>query len=124
MLDVAELLDNHEAIDTYGKGVANAVDVVAGKVDEHDVLSAVLERAAEFICQSLILLWRLAALDGAGDGVRDDAAVLALDEQFGRRADDLEVFAVDVEQIRRWIDGPEVSVNIEGVEAGRPRKSL
>ncbi|TLD05191.1 uncharacterized protein PgNI_09741 [Pyricularia grisea] len=116
VLDVAEALDHHEAVDAGLERVAHARDVVAGQVDQHDVLGAVLEARRQLVGQPLVLLGRGAPLDCAGDGVRDDAAALALDQQLRAGADDLEVGAVDVEQVRRRVDGPQVPVDVERVK--------
>lgn len=124
VLDVAKLFHLHEAVDADAVGVADAVDVVAGQVDEHDVLGAVLEGAAQLVGQALVLLGRLAALDGARNGVRDDAAVLALDQQLGRGANDLEILAVNVEEVRRRVDGAQVAVDVERVQVRRAGEAL
>lgn len=94
---MAELFNDHEAVDADGEGVSYAVDVVASEVDEHDVFGTVFERAAEFVGETLIFLGGLAALDCPGDGVCDDSAGFAFDQELGGGADDLEVLAVDVE---------------------------
>ena len=53
--DVAELLDLHQAVDLDSIGPADAVDVVAREVDEHDVLGPVLEGREERGRKNLIL---------------------------------------------------------------------
>ena len=73
---MAELLDDHEVIDAYRQGIAHAVDVVACQVDKHDVLGAVFQRVSKLVGEPLIILRRLATLDGAGDGMCDDATFL------------------------------------------------
>ncbi len=116
VLDVGEFLDDHEAVDAGGEGVADAVDVVAGEVDEHDVLGAVFERVAEFVCELFVLGLAFAALDGAGDGVGDDSAGFGFDEEFWGGADNLKITAVDVKEVRGGVYGAEVAVDVEGVE--------
>lgn len=124
MLDVAELFHAEEAVDGDGVRVADAVDVVAGEVDEHDVLGAVLERRPQLVAQPAVLLRRGAPLDRPRDGVGDDASAFALDEELGRGANDLEIAAVDVEEVRGGVDGAEVAVDVEGVEVGGSGEAL
>lgn len=124
VLYVAEALDHHEAVDAGLERVAHARDVVARQVHQHDVLGAVLEARRQLVRQPLVLLGRGAALDRARDRVRDDAAALALDQQLRAGADDLEVGAVDVEQVRRRVDGPKVPVDIEGVQVRGASEAL
>ena len=124
VLDVTELLDGHEAVDSGRERVADPVDVVAGEVDEHDVLGAVLDRVSEFGGESVVLLWRFAAFDGAGDRVGDDPAFFGFHQQFGAGADELEVVAVDVEEVGGRVDGAELAVDVEGVEVRGAREAL
>lgn len=56
--DVRELLDLHERVDDDRLGLAHAVDVVAGEVDEHDVLGAVLDRGRQLGGKSGVLCGR------------------------------------------------------------------
>lgn len=42
MNNMTKLLDLHELVDLDGQRLADAVDVVSGQVDEHDVLGPVL----------------------------------------------------------------------------------
>lgn len=46
MLDVREFLDDHESVNAGGEGVADTVDIVSSKIDEHDMLCPVLERVS------------------------------------------------------------------------------
>ena len=88
------------------------------------MLGAVLERTAQLVRELLVFLGRLAALYGAREGVGNYPAGFALDEQRRGGADDLKVLAVDVEQVRGRVDGPQVSVYVEGVQARGPGKPL
>lgn len=114
---MAEFLHNHQSIDARAERVAHSIDIVARKVDQHDVLGAVLERVAEFVRQGFVCFGRGATFDGAGDGVGDDAAFFGFDEEFGAGTDKLEVSAaVDVEEVGGGVDGAEVAIYIKGVE--------
>lgn len=124
VLHVAELLDGHEAVDAGGAGVADAVDVVAGQVDEHDVFGAVLDGGAQACGQRVVFGDRLPPRNGPGDGVRDDAPVVRLGEQFWGGADQVEGGAVDVEEIGGRVDGSEVAVDVERVDGGGTREAL
>lgn len=117
MLDVAELLHDHQAIDAGARGVAHTVDVVAGQIDQHDVLGAVLLALLQLLGELVVFLRGFAARNGAGDGVRDNSVVfVGFDEEFGGGADEMEVGAGDVEEIGGGVEGAEVRVEVEGVE--------
>ena len=67
---------------------ADLGEVVAGEVDEHEVLGLLLGVGDELGLEVGVLLGRRAARLRAGDRVREDAAVLHLHERLGRGADD------------------------------------
>lgn len=117
MLDVAEFLHDHQAIDAGAPGVANTIDVVAGQIDKHDMLGAVFLALLQLLGELVVFLRGFAARDGAGDGVGDDAVVfVGFDQEFGGGADEVEVGAGDVEEVGGGVDGAEVRVEVEGVE--------
>lgn len=121
---MGEALDEHEAVDAGGVRGADAVDVVAGEVDEHDVFGAVFEAGAQLGGEGGVLVGGLAALDGAGDGVRDYPAGVGFDEQFGAGADELEGAGVDVEEVGGWVEAAKRAVDVEGVEGGGAAEAL
>ena len=69
-------------------GDADLEQVVAGEVDEHEVLGLLLRVGEQLVGELEVALRGLAARPRAGDRVRVDPAVLHLDERLGRRPDD------------------------------------
>ena len=116
MLDVGELLDDHEAIDAGGKGVTNAVDVVAGEVNEHDVFGAILDAIAEGLGKSFVAGRGFATLNCAGNWMGDNAAFFGFDEEFRRGANELEGGTIDIEEIGGGVDGAKMAVYVERVK--------
>ena len=81
-------------------GRATRPEVVAAEVDEHDVLGALLRVALKLLGEELVLGRCGATRPGAGDRVRGQAVALDLEQQFRRRADDLEARHPDVVEVR------------------------
>lgn len=63
------------------------------------MLGPVLDGVGELRCQSCIFLQRLAPLDCASNGMCDDSALLLLNQQFRAGSNNLEIFAIYVEEI-------------------------
>ena len=93
MLDMTELLDDHQPVCSCTQRVAYAVDVVSGKVDEHDVLRSILEACSQFVCKLEIFSRRGTSLDSASDGMCDYAVGVGLtfDKELRRCADEMKV---------------------------------
>ena len=68
--DVAVPLDAHEVDDLDGARHADPAEVVAGQVDEHHVLGALLRVGEQLLGERGVLLRRGAARPGAGDRVQ------------------------------------------------------
>ena len=66
--------------------------------------------AVELRGEGRVLLRRGAPRAGAGDRPERDLAVLHPDEDLGRASDDVNVVAVQIVQVRRRIERPEVAV--------------
>ena len=96
--DVREALGLEEPLDLHRPGPADAREVVAAEVDEHDVLGAVL------LGREQPLGVALAGLRRAGDRVQRCARPVALDERLGRRADEREPVELEQEEVRRGVD--------------------
>ena len=71
-------------------GARDPAQVVAPEVDEHHVLGALLRIALELLGEQGVLAGVGAARPGAGDRVGRQPVALDLEQQLGRRADDLE----------------------------------
>ena len=73
MHHVAVAFDGEQVADPDAAELRDAADVVAGEIDEHDVLGPFLRIGEQFVGQSLVFLGRRAARPGAGErAVGDD----------------------------------------------------
>ena len=86
--DVAVALERHQLVDVDGPEPGDPADVVAGEVDEHDVLGALLGMFDELGGEPAVVVIGPAALAGAGDRAGDHRVVDELDHRLGRRSDD------------------------------------
>ena len=113
---MGELLNDHETVDASGERVADSVNVVASKINKHDVFGAILDAVAEGLSKGLIGSGGFTTLDGASNGMGYNAAFLGFDKKFWGGSDKLEGGAIDVEEVWRGIDGAKVTINIEWME--------
>ena len=88
--DVAVMAGVHELDDVHRAGGADALEVVAAEVDEHDVLGALLGSSRRLLLERQIVLGTLATRAGAGDRVQDHLAAGDLDMHLRRGADDVQ----------------------------------
>jgi len=102
---VGVLLDGHEVHDLDAARRADAAEVVAAEVDEHEVLRAFLGVGEELRGELGILLRAGTARAGAGDRVQDHLVVGDLHERFRTGADDVE--AVEPQQERQSDSRPQ-----------------
>ena len=72
---MAVLLQRHHLVDLERAELNHAADIVAGKVDEHDVLGDFLGVLDELGRQAAVVFLGLAALAGTGDRAADDPIV-------------------------------------------------
>src|SRR6266478_927296 len=86
--DVRKTLDGHELLDFYGAVIADTAEIVAAKVDEHNVLGALFFAGEQLLFQALIVGFVLAAGLGPGNGAVENVAALDFDEHFGGAAHD------------------------------------
>jgi hypothetical protein len=107
---VGEPLRLEEALDPHRSGPADAGEVVAAEVDEHDVLGAVLLRGEQTLGVTL------AGAGRARDRIEAGPAVLALDERLRRRADEREAVELEQEEVRRGVHAPQRAVERERVD--------
>ena len=90
---VAVALERHHLVDRLGAEVHDPAHVVAGQVDQHDVLGLLLGVLAQLGAEAAVLLVGAAPSAGAGDGPGDDGAVEQLHHRLGRRPDEGEARA-------------------------------
>ena len=86
MHDVAVADDVHELADVYGSGRADLRQVVAGEVNEHEVLCSLLLIGQEFPSQGVISFRCGTAGARTGDRVRDHLSGPDGDERFRARS--------------------------------------
>ena len=122
--DVRVELHLHELVDLDGAGHADAAEVVAAEVDQHDVLGALLLVGAQVVDEAPVLGGARAPPAGAGDRPRLDAVALDGDERLGARAAEGEVVEGDVVQVRARVHGAEAAVDGEGRHVDRRAEAL
>ena len=76
-------MDAHQLLDGNGTRPGDTTDIVATKVDQHDVLGAFLGVLQQLVRQPLVLRQCLAARAGPGDGAGFDRAVDHFDQRLG-----------------------------------------
>ncbi len=109
-------LDGHVFIDLNGPSPADASEVVALEINEHDVLGALLFTVAKRPNQRLILGVRGPPRPGPGDRPRRNAVPADLEQALRRRADHGK-FAV-AQQSREWarVGRTQARMNCGGVD--------
>jgi len=99
MHDVRVALDGEQFFGLHRAVVADAAEIVASQIDEHDVLGALFFAGQHFAFEALVFGFVLAAPTRAGDGTVENIASLNFDEHFRRAADDGDVVQLQVEKI-------------------------
>ena len=90
MHDVGVALDVHEVADFDGTVFADAAEIVAAEVDEHDVLGALFFVGEHFLFESGVFSFVFAARVSAGDGTVFELAAGGADKHFGGGAEDVQ----------------------------------
>ena len=129
MHDVAVAAGRHELDGVDGPGVAYPLEVVAGEVDEHEVLGALLVVGEQLLGQPHVVLGGLAARPRPGDRMGDDTAAGDLDQGLRARADDVVGAAVGVRDaeevhVRAGVGGPQRAVDVERRRRAGQREPL
>src|SRR5260370_1823046 len=78
--DVGKTLDGHELLDFDGAVIADAAEIVAAEIDEHDVLGALFFAAEQLFFEALVFGFVFAAGPSSGDGAVANIAVLDFPE--------------------------------------------
>ena len=112
---VAVALQRHQLVDLHGAELGDAADVVAGEVDEHHVLGALLRVLGQLGGHPAVVLVGLAALAGAGDRARDHGAVEQLHHRLRRRPDDRQLGVAQEVHVRARVDLAQHPVDVERV---------
>ena len=115
MHHVRKALHGHELFDFYAAVFADAAKIVAAEVHEHDVLGALFFAGEHLLFEALVFGFVSAARQSAGDGAVKNVAALHFDEHFRGAAHDVHVVHVQIEKIRRRIQGAKLAINFERV---------
>ncbi len=89
MHHVRVALERHEFVDLDASAGADAAEVVALEIEEHDVLGPLLRVGEKFLLESSVPVCREAARPGAGDRSCFGQPAVERDEALRRRRDDL-----------------------------------
>ena len=112
--DVAVALDDVALGDGDGADLGDAADVIAAKVEEHEVFGALLGVGKEGFGQGIVFSAGGAAPCGASDRADGDLAVTDANEDFRARADEGEVAELEVEEEGRGVGAAQGAVEREG----------
>ena len=123
MHDVGVPLDDHQLGDAHSAGLADATEIVAAEVHQHDVLGALLLVGQQVTLVLVVLFLRLAARLGPGYGAGGNYAVVNADELLRRGPDDVKVVELEVVHVWRGVNCPQRPVDLQRVRrrgAGKP----
>src|SRR5215831_13990421 len=117
-------LYSEEFLDFDGAVFANATEIIAAKVHEHDVLGALLFAREHFAFEALVFGFVFAAPPRARDGAIEDVSSLDFDEHFRRTANDSHIVELKIEQIGRGIERAQLAINLKRIGLGFDGKTL
>ncbi len=100
MMDGRMGLELVQTVDPDRAGLANAAEIVALEVDDHQELRPVLFAREKLAAQALVVPGRISPGAGALDGARFQAAVLDPQKALGRTAHHLDRSAVEIARER------------------------
>ena len=124
MHDVRVALDGEALGDLHAATRGDAADIVAAKVEQHQVFGALLWVRDQALGVGLIRLGCGAARKGSGDRANGDDAVAHADEDFGARSRDLEAAEVHVEHEGRRVEAAQRAIERERRALERRRETL
>ena len=113
MHDVGKALDGHELLDLDGAVIADAAEIVAAKIDEHDVLGTLFFTGEQLLFQALIFGFVFAARLGAGDGAVENIAAAHPHEHFRGTAHNRDIVHLQKKEIGRRVQGTQLAVNFK-----------
>ena len=114
---MAVVLEGEQLVDVLGAEVHHPADVVAGQVDQHDVLGDLLGVLLQLAGHAPVVLLAAAPAPRAGDGPGDDPAVDHPHHRLGRRADHRDRRVAHEVHVRRRVDLAQGAVEVERVGA-------
>ena len=123
---MGELLDDHESIRPRTYGIADTVDIIAGKVNKHDMFGSVFQTCPQLVSELKILSWGRTTFDRASNRMRNYASgvFFAFDKEFGRGSYKLKCGARNIKQVGRRIGSSELTIDVERMESCGPRYAM
>lgn len=113
MHDVAVTFDRHHVAEFYAAVLSDSADVVAGEIDQHDVLGSLFRIGEELLFQPLVLFIGRSAFASAGEWANRDLAIFDADHDFRRTADERCVWCPQQEHERTGIHDSQRAVDVE-----------
>ena len=77
-------LDSHERFDLHAADGGRATNVVAGQIDQHEMLRAFLFVMEQFVHEAAVFSGCRAAFAGSRDGADGAAAIFQFDQRLRR----------------------------------------
>ena len=124
MHDVAVALDRHQLVHLLGAEAHDASHVVAGQVDQHDVLGQLLGVLGQLPLEEPVVVLVLPTGPRTGDGPGDDDAVAQPHHRLGRRTDDGDLGEAQEVHVGARIEQAQGAVDVVGVGTEREVEAL
>src|SRR5699024_9642471 len=129
VLDVGEALQVHEVPHHHGAGGAELLQIVAGEVDQHQVLGALLRVGEQLCAERLVLLRGGPAGPRTRDRMGGGRGTPHTDQRFRARTDDVDGLALRVDgaqqvHVRTGVHAPQHAVDVQRVRGDRQREPL
>ena len=121
---VAVSLDEELVGDLDGTDGGDAADIVAAKVEQHQMLGALLRIGEQFLFQCLVLVRCCAAMTRAGNWTDRDNIVGNLHQNFRTRSRDCEAAKVQKIEIGGRIGSPKRAIERERRQGERRLEAL
>ena len=128
--DMGIALDRHQLRGVHGAIFADAAQVIARQIDQHDVLGAFLRIGEELAFKHQIGGRVKAARPCAGDRAEQRLPPLQADVHLGRRANQaqrlwaVQVGEIEEEHVGRGVQPPQRPVDVERLGRGLPAEAL
>ncbi len=113
---MAVALDDHHLVDHLGPEADHPAHVVAGEVDEHDVLGHLLRVLDQLALQPGVLLRGATAGSRPGDRTGGDRSLPQAHHRLGRRSDHGDLGEPQEVEIGTRVHQPQDPVDVEGVD--------
>ena len=115
MNHVGVALDGHQFVDFDAADRRDAADVVSTEIDQHDVFGPFLRVGKQIGFELAFFFRRGAAPARAGDRAELDGVAGEPHHGFRRRADDPQIFQLQVKHVGRWIDKSQRAIDFKRI---------